>query len=340
MKEIITLSLCTAAYNAESYIGRMIESVIKADVKDSIELIIINDGSTDKTEEIVLDYSERYKGIIQYKYKRNGGSGSARNVGIEIARGKYFKLLDADDYVDSNGLRRLVSILKQEKSDMILTNYTRLYGNKREIKKICNDINSYCEKSIDECIKPNELCMHAICFRTELLQKNGIRLSEGMPYVDVEYIIFTMPYVYLVSYYDVNVYMYQLGLVGQSMDDNVRKKNLDKLKKIFFSTSSYFNEFDKENALSKGQEDMMSDIIAGLYRAVLVICLRSGHHKEDAVNWINSFIYLNKNIKKKLSRVWEIRLMNKSKGKMYLPLSLLFRIKHKLYNMWEVTNHK
>ena len=91
MKDI---SIIVPAYNAEKYLEKCLESLVNQ-TKKNIEIIVINDGSTDDTEKIILEFKERYPEMIKYFFQENSGQSVARNVGIEMAEGKYWK---AGDY--------------------------------------------------------------------------------------------------------------------------------------------------------------------------------------------------------------------------------------------------
>ena len=219
------LTICTAAYNAELYIDDMLTTLIKSEYFDELEIILVNDGSKDKTSEIAHSYAEKYPSQIIVVDKENGGSGSARNVAFSIATGKYIKILDADDQVDTKNFDEFMSVLKTTDVDMILTPHYCYYSGKVETKQIVvfnsslkNGLYNLDAITLEE---PISLAMHGVTYRTSIIQNNTIRLSEGMSYVDIEYISIPLRYVHTMMYLDIPVYMYQLGLEGQSVDPKV-----------------------------------------------------------------------------------------------------------------------
>lgn len=111
MDKILTIVI--PAYNVENYIEKTIESLIIPEILDDIEILIINDGSLDTTEQKALVYEEKYPDSIRIISKNNGGHGSAINCGIQNATGKYVKILDGDDWVDKIGIQKLVEKLKK-----------------------------------------------------------------------------------------------------------------------------------------------------------------------------------------------------------------------------------
>lgn len=98
------LSIIIPAFNAEEYIARCLNSILDQDYHNDIEIIVVNDGSTDSTGEILKDYSSRYPDSIRIISKENGGVSSARNTGMDSATGEWIWFCDADDYICKNGL--------------------------------------------------------------------------------------------------------------------------------------------------------------------------------------------------------------------------------------------
>ena len=121
MEKILTVSI--AAYNMEKYIRRALDSLIDERIIHDLEVFVIDDGGSDSTLDIAKEYASKYPNSIFPVHKENGGYGTTVNYSIQYANGKYFKLLDGDDWFDKNGLYELVNRLKKADSDIILTNY-------------------------------------------------------------------------------------------------------------------------------------------------------------------------------------------------------------------------
>ena len=98
------LSIIIPAYNAENYIERCIDSILDQQYSNEIEIIVVNDGSTDSTEGILENYRRKYPTIFKIVTKENGGVSSARNAGLDVATGDWIWFCDADDYIVRNGL--------------------------------------------------------------------------------------------------------------------------------------------------------------------------------------------------------------------------------------------
>ena len=129
MDKILTISV--AAYNVEKYIGTLIESVIGSQAAGKIEIIVVDDGSKDKTSDIVKTYCNKCDSV-RLVTKENGGYGSTINRALEIAEGKYFRLLDGDDVVQTENMDEYIQYLEDCDSDIVLTTYVRFSENESQ----------------------------------------------------------------------------------------------------------------------------------------------------------------------------------------------------------------
>lgn len=127
-------SIIIPVYNAEKNIRVCLEKIEKQTFKD-YDLIIINDGSSDSSQLTIDEYISTHSATkIQSIYKRNGGAGSARNIGIDAAQGEYIVFIDADDYVDNNYLKELDLVIKEQNADLIFVDIVREDGNQKIIR--------------------------------------------------------------------------------------------------------------------------------------------------------------------------------------------------------------
>ena len=109
------ISFAIPCYNSEDYMARAIESILTGG--DEVEILIVNDGSADRTSKIAHGYMEKYPGIVRVIDKENGGHGDAVNEGLGAARGKYFKVVDSDDWVDEEALCKILTLLRNLEDD-------------------------------------------------------------------------------------------------------------------------------------------------------------------------------------------------------------------------------
>ncbi len=248
MEKILTISI--AAYNAESDISRCLDSLINSGVLEKLDVVVVNDGSKDQTSKIVKEYVEKYKDSIHMIDKENGGHGSTINSSIKVAEGKYYKILDSDDWVDSNNLAKLVCYLEANNVDLVLNPYHEVAYSDHSVKKMVEMERNQLEYEIKYDIKKlSEKCvlfMHSLTFKTDVIKKMGSIIDEHCFYVDMEYSIFPMLYVRDFVYLDYSVYQYLLGSQSQSMNiQNMIKRREQHLKVIKRLIEFYNNNESK-----------------------------------------------------------------------------------------------
>lgn len=229
MTKILTISV--AAYNAEKWLAKCLDSICIPEIMEDIEVFIVNDGSTDRTGDIGKAYQSRYPDTIRLIEKENSGHGSTINIGIQKASGRYFKLVDADDWVERNGIIDLVKKLTVLDVDVVISPF--FYVNEESVSKtletalvkksLMNHVTNV--ESIDSTFY-DCLHMHALTFKTELLQENFIPIDEKCFFVDLEYVVFYFSRVKSVYFSEVPVYDYLVGTSYQSVDvtNKVRRR--------------------------------------------------------------------------------------------------------------------
>lgn len=166
------LSVIIPAYNVEKYIERCINSVLNQYLKN-IEIIVIDDGSKDKTSDICLKMSENNKSII-YKKVQNSGCSAARNLGISMAKGKYIAFLDSDDWVDSDMYVNMVGEAEKHQADIVICGFKKLDENKNLLSTVKipkrSTKNDYIDCTTEWFASPcNKI------YKKDLLEKNNIR---------------------------------------------------------------------------------------------------------------------------------------------------------------------
>ena len=167
--------------------------------------------------------------------KENGGHGSCINAGIQNAIGKYFKLVDADDYLDPGALKAHIDLLKKTDCDMIICDYCQFFSD-NTINQVSYESRltqgEYTKESLTDALHIDFSMysyahMHSITYKTKLLVENNIRITTKSFYVDQEYISYPFPFVNSIIYQAVKLYYYRLGRPGQSVDPAVVKKRID-----------------------------------------------------------------------------------------------------------------
>jgi len=228
------LTIAVPAYNVSQFLKRGINSLLSHNMKDKMEVIIIDDGSSDDTLDIAKYFetipSPNGKQIVKVVSKTNGGHGSAINLGIQLATGKYFKLMDGDDFFDEKQLPKLINILETEQSDIVLTDYSEVYADSTKL----HHIRPYLfmepghQYELDEFgFSKNTVgpLLSTTSCKTELLHKSDFKIDENCYYVDMEYNYMTYLIAKNIAYYPLDIYRYSLDIEGQSMSIQSLAKN-------------------------------------------------------------------------------------------------------------------
>ena len=197
------LSISIAAYNAEKWLETCLNSFVIPKILEDIEVLIINDGSTDGTAEIAREYVSKYPDTFILINKENGGHGSTINTGIKAATGKYFKLVDADDWVTKEGIIDLVKIASCCSTDAIISPYYKFCVTDRKMQ--LHNIFQY------------EFGLATLTFKTSLLKNNFTEITEKCFFVDMEYDVFYSCYISNVFVSNTPVYVYRVGNGSQSV---------------------------------------------------------------------------------------------------------------------------
>ena len=248
------LSISIAAYNAEKTLEKAVSSCIVNDNKqlEKLDIIIVNDGSKDGTHELAHNLKDKFP-CVRVIDKINGGYGSTVNAAIKIAEGKYFKLLDADDWYDTDNLLKLLHELEKTDSDMVVTSYTEVRTKRKDIilyrtqKEICDNLEELSE----------HFSMHAVMYKTEILRNNNIRLQEGISYTDTEFVLYPLVYVKTISFYPYNIYQYSLYGEGQSVSINSRIKHIADAEMIVNGLEQYFSNINDDNIYNVAKNKMV-----------------------------------------------------------------------------------
>ncbi len=229
------LSFAIASFNSESFMDKFIKSLLIGG--DDVEILIINDGSSDMTGAVADEYEQKYPGIVRAIHQENKGHGGAVNTGLREATGKYFKVVDSDDWVDESAYRQVLSTLKrldqeQQNIDMLLTNYVYEKEGKRHKRHMMYTPLFPKDKVIGwEDMKRNikgfSILMHSVIYRTELLRDCGLVLPEHTFYVDNLFVYIPLPYVKKFYYLNVDFYRYYIGREGQSVAEKTMVRRID-----------------------------------------------------------------------------------------------------------------
>ncbi|MCI8341365.1 MAG: glycosyltransferase [Eggerthellaceae bacterium] len=230
-----TITFAVPCYNSAEYMDACIESLLA--VGDDVEVIIVNDGSSDGTAAKADSWQERYPDIVCAVHQENGGHGAAVNAGLEHAHGRYFKVVDSDDWLDVEAMAEVMGYLREQMeyadpTDLVIANYVyeKVHENARTVMRYKNVFPVAQEFTWDDVgtFNPSQyLLMHSVIYRTDLLRDAGLELPRHCFYVDNIFVYQPLPCVQTLYYLDVDMYRYFIGREDQSVNESVMLGRLD-----------------------------------------------------------------------------------------------------------------
>lgn len=209
---------------------------------EDVEILVVDDGSSDGTAEIADEYEKSYPGIVKAIHKENGGHGDAINTGLEHASGLFFKCVDSDDWVDADAYRKVLAKLREllygdTMLDMMVCNF--VYDKKgARHKKVMTYRFALPENKlitwdkVRKFHKGQYLLMHSVIYRTKLLRDCGLCLPKHTFYCDNIFVFEPLPFVKTIYYLNVNFYRYFIGRDDQSVNEKVMIGRVDQQIKI------------------------------------------------------------------------------------------------------------
>lgn len=229
------LSIVIPSYNSEAYLAKAVESLLPGG--EQVEILIVNDGSSDGTASLADGYQRRFPGQVRAIHKENGGHGDAVMAGLQAATGLYFKVVDSDDWVDQQAysllLKSLQGLSKQDQQvDLFISNYIYDKVGVRH-KKVVSFENALPQGRVfgwadTKRFKLGQyILMHAVIYRTQVLRESGLLLPKHTFYVDSLYVYIPLPKVQKLYYLNVDFYHYFIGREDQSVQVDIMIKRLD-----------------------------------------------------------------------------------------------------------------
>lgn len=234
MNKVLTISI--AAYNVEEYLAETLDScIVHPNLQSYLEVLIVDDGSTDGTLEIAQEYEKEYPEVFHVISKENGGYGSTINAALKIATGKYFRILDGDDWVDTSVLESLLQNLQECQEDVIFTHSMHVLMNGNIVLK--RHIVRYGVEEPDVALRIKQNCklnwvMHNMTVRTDLLVKNNVSIMEHCFYTDGEFVFYVMAFMKTYRCKNIIFYQHRIGRVGQSVSREGRIRHKEDYFKV------------------------------------------------------------------------------------------------------------
>lgn len=244
---MIKVSVIVPVYNVEEYIERCLKSLVNQTLKD-IEILVINDGSPDNSEDIILKYAKKYSNI-KYLKKENGGLSDARNYGLKHAKGEYIAFVDSDDYVDKNMFKEMYNKAKKDSLDLTICSLDCVDDDENYLMSV----NCYLNKNIyKEDIKKYMLDFYPSAwnklYKRELFN-NKVEFKKGVWYEDVEFIYRLIPYVNSIGFVNKELYHYvqREGAITKTFDKRLYNY-IDNWNGIidFYKNKKLYDEYKKE----------------------------------------------------------------------------------------------
>lgn len=303
-----TLTVSIAAYNVENFLLETLESLNDRRILSDVEVLIVNDGSTDNTEKIAQQYCERFPETFRLISKENGGHGSTINRGLREAKGKFFKVIDGDDLVDTELFVSFVERLKVADADIVFTSYCciDMKGNRYEddfIKR--NGVNPYkylidnkvYNLSTDK-IDSYVIGLSTLAIKTCLLRDNNVRITEHCYYVDIEFVMWCLGMSKSAIFYNMPLYLYRKDPKGNNSISKANMiKNVDMQKKVCQQAIKIY-EYFTEKSLTTSHLNLLFERIINSVGATFRTYLLLNDSRQRVM-------IFDKSIKKESMQVWQ-----------------------------------
>ena len=272
-EEQALVTFVVPCYNSAAYMSRGIDSLLAAN--HPVQIILVNDGSRDHTLDIANSYAARFSNI-EVIDQQNANWGGCINRGLAAAQGRYFKVLDSDDWFDADVLQRVLDELSylQEAGtapDLFVTNY--VYDRVTESHKHVIGYSRYMPEGrvfswseLGHAGLDQRIMIHASWFKTAVLRESGMKLPEGVFYMDSHLVLHPLPYVKTLYYLNCNAYHYLIGREGQSVNVEVVKARIDQQ---LFATRLAIDDYDYGQLFER--DPMMADCMARYVTAMMSV---------------------------------------------------------------------
>lgn len=262
-----TLSIIVPTYNMEALLRNDLQSlVVEKDLLDRIEVLVVNDGSKDRSSEIAHEFESTYPSIFKVIDKPNGNYGSCINTGLKMATGKYVKIMDADDSLLSHNFGCLIKRLSEIDADLVLSDYIKYYG---EDDQVAINYDLPCDKilkAVDYYESPalKDIQLPAVTYRREIFRTIHYHQTEGISYTDMEWCFSPMSQVEKIYYMNLPVYRYLLNREGQTMDAQVQ---LRRFSNVLTSLTTMVNTY----AVIEADDEVKSYLAGQLVRHMVYV---------------------------------------------------------------------
>ncbi|MGN0398295.1 MAG: glycosyltransferase family 2 protein [Candidatus Fimimorpha sp.] len=301
------LTIAIPCYNSQDYMEKCVQSLLPGG--DEVEIIIVDDGSKDLTPEIADRLAKEYPTIVRAIHQENGGHGEAVNTGIANASGKYFKVVDSDDWVNESAYEQILNLLRQvveqeKELDVLFSNF--VYEKEGAVRKKVMHYHHalpigqfFTWEDVKSFRLGHYILMHSVIYRTQMLRDCGLKLPKHTFYVDNIYVYYPLPYMKTMYYLDVNFYRYFIGREDQSVNEKVMISRLDQQIRV---NKIMYDSYDLTKITNKSLQTYM-------------------YHYLEIVTVVSSVLLIRADTKEMLEKKKELwKYMKHSNAKMYRKL--------------------
>lgn len=259
----------------ENYLPQCLDSLLIPSF-NKIEVLVINDGSKDRTSEIAHEYAAKYPDSIRVIDKENGNYGSCINRGLKEISGKYVKILDADDSFQTDSLAQYLDYLEKTDADAIFNDYVVVSPENKIIEShTYNNFRPYDSIDVGQLIDTfpfRKMAMHAIAYKVSIFKTLDYHQTEGISYTDDEWIFSPISKVETVAYCPLTVYRYLLGREGQTASELAVQRNIGHIAKTL---SKMLDIYEKSSTLSDFHDKYLRKRIERKKNILYSICILS-----------------------------------------------------------------
>lgn len=302
---MVKISVIVPVYNTELYLTKCIKSIMEQSFNEEYELILINDGSVDHSENIIDKMIAKYgKDKIIKINQQNSGQGKARNEGLKIAKGEYVIFIDSDDYIEKNMLEDLYKKAKDDNADLVICDYEEQTSNGNIYKRsLYNDEPDLRKNYIISVAGP---CSKLV--KTDILRSNNLFFPENIIYEDLAVVPTWAIFAEKLAYIQKSYYYYFIG-----NNSTMRQPEYSpKLKTIFNSMEHLEMLFKKKGCYEEYFQELEYLFIEHLLYAGTGRMIRFQEAEEDV---------------KKIREIMATKFPNWKKNKYYLRKSFFYKLR-------------
>ena len=228
------------------------------ELREKLDVIVVIDGATDRSSNIAHSYADKFPEMFVVIDKENGNYGSCINVALPFVKGKYVRILDADDCYVTENLPEYLMLLSEINVDLVLTDFETVTPDGVVISKSSYSFSRHESFSFSQVPSGLFISMHSVTYLSDIFSHIDYYQTEGVSYTDLEWVFHPMTEVQMVYYYDRIIYRYLEGREGQTVDPVIRLKNLSHMEKGLWRQLEVFKRVSKDNLAYNYMHDVIT----------------------------------------------------------------------------------